>query len=94
MSEPKTSHPDEAGEILCVEDSTYQHDMLGYREDRFLTKSGWKHTCSTPGSVWLWERKLPDGRVVLVNKHTALSMQQLFDFEREANEEDDGSEGD
>lgn len=46
-----------------------------------LTAKGWKYTCKTPGSYWLWEKTLKDGRTVLVNIDMALAMQyQLRDW--------------
>jgi hypothetical protein len=26
--------------------------------ERALTKLGWKHTCQTPGSFWLWTKRI------------------------------------
>ncbi len=42
---------------------------------RFLEKCGWKHTCNTPGSLWLYEKALPDGRVAIVGRSTALHIE-------------------
>lgn len=53
----------------------------------YLQKYGWKMTCQTPGSYWLWEKKLDDGRTVLCNEGLALGMtMRAFDEkpEREA----------
>lgn len=44
-----------------------------------LNSSGWKYTCNTPGSLWLWEKRLPDGRLALANESVALHMQDYFD---------------
>lgn len=29
---------------------------LEHRKTAYLMKWGWKHTCNTPGSYWLWQR--------------------------------------
>lgn len=52
--------------------SSLQHEL-----HKFMIERGWKHTSNTPSCVWMWEKKLPDGRVVLTNISTAM------DFERE-----------
>jgi hypothetical protein len=66
--------------IESKNDARYQREMLEYRVDAWLRSKGWKSTCDTPGSLWLWQRTLDDGRVALVNKSTAESMQAWFDF--------------
>jgi hypothetical protein len=45
-----------------------------FARDRFLRRHGWQSVCNTPGSCWLWERKLRDGRTVLVSAELAFSM--------------------
>lgn len=37
-----------------------------------LRKHGWEQTCKTPGSLWMWQKDLPDGRTMLVSTDTAL----------------------
>jgi hypothetical protein len=34
-------------------------------EEAYLRERGWQQTCETPGSLWVWTKTLPDGRVVL-----------------------------
>lgn len=63
----------ERGEIATVADVRYEREMLEYAVDAFLRSKGWKATCSTPGSFWLWTKTI-DGREVLVDKETALSL--------------------
>ena len=41
----------------------------------FLKKCGWRYTCDIPGSLWLYEKTLPDGRVALVAQSTALRIE-------------------
>lgn len=44
----------------------------------YLRDNGWKHTCDTPGSVWLWQ-KLIDGRLFAVHRDAATQMQDYLD---------------
>lgn len=55
----------------------FEQEARAAREDivstchLFLQKCGFTYTCKNPASLWLYERKLPDGRTVLVDKGTA-----------------------
>lgn len=60
-----------------MDDVRYEREQLEFRVDAFLRTRGWKSTCSNPASLWLWERMLGDGRVVLVDKDTALAFEQM-----------------
>lgn len=53
-------------------------DAVGVKEHDVLRRTGWKHTSSTPGCFWMWERALPDGRVFLVDTATALRIQRYW----------------
>jgi len=64
----------EGGPITEVDEIRYQGEMLDHRIDAFLRSKGWKHTSSTPGCIWLWEREI-GGRLMLVDRATALSAQ-------------------
>ena len=37
-----------------------------------LQRNGWTETCQTPGSYWMWQKAMSDGRVLLVNEATAM----------------------
>lgn len=37
-----------------------------------LRERGWDYACNTPGSFWFWQKQMPDGRIVLASKETAL----------------------
>lgn len=52
---------------------------LQHVERQYLSVRGWKYTCNTLGSSWLWERKMPDGRTLLVNQATAMWMSEILD---------------
>lgn len=56
----------------------YEREQLGFREHALLRKRGWNYVCNTPGSYWLWERKLEDGRTLLVDTQLALNMETLL----------------
>lgn len=47
---------------------------LRHEAEAHLRKSGWKHTSSTPGCYWMWEKEM-DGRVFLVEFETAMRIQ-------------------
>ena len=47
-------------------------EQLEHAEYRYLEQRGWKHTCQTPGSYWMWEKKLPDGRTAILHQDSAL----------------------
>jgi hypothetical protein len=48
-----------------------EYESLNYRVDQMMKKRGWKYTCKTPGSIWLWEKTMSDGRVILTDRGTA-----------------------
>lgn len=50
-------------------------DIVLELEEKFLKEGGWKKTCNTPHSYWLWE-KAYKGKVLLVQKEVALVMQE------------------
>lgn len=70
-------------------DIDYAREMMEYRVDAFLRARGWKTTCNTPGSYWLWEKEV-DGASLIVGKELALSMEKNFDALRCECEEDEG----
>jgi hypothetical protein len=45
----------ECVQIRCAEDN------LEARKEVYLLKSGWDHSCQTPGSYWMWFKEV-DGR--------------------------------
>lgn len=45
---------------------------------KYLRRTGWEYTCSTPGSYWMWEKEL-DGRVLLVGEPTAFRIQGVIE---------------
>jgi hypothetical protein len=51
-------------------------EELEWAEDAYLRQHGWTYTSNTPGCLWLWQKTTPDGRIMLLNKSTALSMQR------------------
>jgi hypothetical protein len=66
-------------DLVCAVDAAIQKEFLDYRIAAYLRKKGWKHTSSTPGSIWLWEKKLDDDRTVLVDTKAAIHMQEYLE---------------
>lgn len=58
----------------------YERQKLVYREEKWLEKSGWKRTCSTPGSYWMWEKDW-DGKTFLIMHKEAVMFQGIWDSE-------------
>lgn len=54
-------------------------EAVGFTLDNLLRRKGWECTCSVPGSLWLWQKTLKDGRTLVVNKNTAISIQSWLD---------------
>lgn len=54
----------------------YRHELITNEVDHVLRKRGWTHTSSTPGCLWMWEKKLPDGRTILTNRECAMRFEQ------------------
>ena len=46
---------------------------------QYLESTGWSYTCNTPGSYWYWTKQLPDGRIILTNRDSAVQMQEYLD---------------
>jgi len=40
-----------------------------------LRRHGWRPTCLNPAHLWLWSKKLPDGRTLLTDLNTALAIE-------------------
>ena len=53
-----------------------EYEALKRRVDAMMKKRGWNHTCKTPGSLWLWEKTMPDGRVILTDRGTAAMLEE------------------
>jgi hypothetical protein len=52
-------------------------------EKAYLRERGWNQTRETPGSLWVWTKTLPDGRVVLVGRTEALAFAAALEREDE-----------
>lgn len=64
-------------ELETVQDIDSAREEVEFKVDAFLRARGWKSTCGNPASIWLWEKKLKDGRVLLADKDTALMFERL-----------------
>lgn len=51
------------------------HEELRRQSTKLLISRGWEHTSQTPGCLWMWSKKLVDGRTILVDKPRALMME-------------------
>lgn len=54
-------------------------EALQNEKHKYLRKRGWQYTCDNPASTWLWQKPLPDGRIVVVDTDTAVGMQARAD---------------
>ena len=46
-------------------------------EKKYLREHGWTHSSTNPACIWLWEKKLADGRVALLSQDTAMFFQKM-----------------
>jgi hypothetical protein len=53
-------------------------------EEAYLVERGWKQTCDTPGSLWVWTKQLGDGRIVLTSRLQALAFAAAIEREQSA----------
>ena len=68
MSENAQLREDLYGKVLAA------REELAEAERKFLHAHGWEYTCRTPGSFWLWQKTLPDGRTILAAQTSAVNM--------------------
>lgn len=72
-------------DLKTIHDVDSAREDVEYQIDAFLRARGWKSTCSNPASLWLWEKPLADGRVLLTDKGTAVAFERLtYDGDDEA----------
>ena len=67
---------------ITIEDIKAYEDTLDEAKNTYLRQSGWEHKCNYPGSLWLWEKTLPDGRVIVVCADDAIYMQEHINTEQ------------
>ena len=48
-------------------------------KDRYLRARGWEHTSDNPACTWLCQKALPDGRIIMVDRDLAVSLQSRAD---------------
>lgn len=56
-----------------------KRDEVEQLQRKFLEQRGWKRKCDFPGSVWLFTRKLEDGRTICVDESTAIFIEDAHD---------------
>ncbi len=64
---------------MSPEDIDLEIEQLNFKKDAWLRKKGWNHTSGTPGCLWLWKKEIPSHGVVLVNRDSAIWMQNWLD---------------
>ena len=50
----------------------------------FLKSRGWEHTSTTPGSFWMFQKALADGRIMLTTMEHALTVEALTQNQKDA----------
>ena len=63
--------------LTTIDDVRHAREEVETQVNEMLRANGWSATCANPGSLWLWQKTLKDGRVMLVDKDTALMFEQL-----------------
>lgn len=49
-------------------------------KQQYLTERGWTYSSDTPGSIWLFSKKLRDGRTIVCRADDAMGMQEWVDY--------------
>ena len=68
----------DSGPIGSVAEARWQEEQHGFRIDAFLRSRGWGHTSSTPGSLWLWTKRIA-GKTYYVDRASAMRMEASLD---------------
>lgn len=53
-------------------------DVLERALHTYLRATGWNHRCDTPGGRWLWQKRMLDGRDVLLCTEDAVQLQRAM----------------
>jgi hypothetical protein len=64
-----------------IEEIEQAKDEADERFDSLLRSQGWKQTSGNPASIWLWEKTMPGGKVVMVERHTALDLERVMSYQ-------------
>jgi hypothetical protein len=51
-------------------------DAFESAQSKLLRATGWAFKCDLPGSLWLWQKTMPDGRIVACAANTAIRIQE------------------
>jgi Mor family transcriptional regulator len=94
VAKPKTASADKPRDISKIDFRTSQELEEAFEEQirqieeakkKYLLTKGWKLTCKSPGSYWVWHLKLTDTDhypfkdIVALNVDQALSFQRIID---------------
>ena len=55
---------------MTLQQFEHLRSQLEFRVDAWLRERGWKSTCETPGSYWLWQKTI-DGKTYVTSKDLA-----------------------
>ena len=64
--------------MRTIDEINAARDEVEFGIAAFLRAKGWRHTSSTPGCFWLWEKTI-DGRTFLTDRTHALGIQEALD---------------
>lgn len=57
-------------------EANVRHEQITEEVGQVLRRQGWSYTSSTPGCLWMWEKRLPDGRTILTDLDGAIRFEQ------------------
>lgn len=63
--------------MTTIDEVLDAEDKLQYLKEKYLRERGWKLTSQTPSFIWMWEKKIEDGRTLLVSCSTALRIEEM-----------------
>ncbi len=64
------------GTVKELQQLQIDRDQVTFDEGVWLKARGWKETCDTPGGFWLFQKKMKDGRVLLMQRGMAMAIEQ------------------
>jgi hypothetical protein len=60
----------------AIEKIDQMREELNVKARELLRRQGWEYRCDFPGSLWLFVKKLPDGRLVCCDQSAALNIEE------------------
>lgn len=62
-----------------LEEIESTEDRATNLREKYLRKSGWEHTCQTPGSYWMWTKDI-GGKLYVCTTKDAFDFQKHIDY--------------